>query len=72
LVCLGGEEDAVDSGLSATCAGVCGLNQYQARTWRAWHAHTTFAMIAHALLALARVPGTEKGVTRSARRSASR
>lgn len=41
---------------------VCGLDQYQARTWRAWHAHITLAMIAHALLAVTRASGREKGV----------
>jgi SRSO17 transposase len=51
---------------------VCGLDQYQARTWRAWHAHITLAMIAHALLAVARPAGCEKGVTRPARSSAPR
>ncbi|WP_026932036.1 IS701 family transposase [Glycomyces tenuis] len=51
---------------------VCGLDQYQARTWRAWHAHVTFAMIAHALLAATRAAGAEKGATRQSEKSASR
>jgi SRSO17 transposase len=51
---------------------LCGLDQYQARIWRAWHAHITLAMIAHALLAVARSTGREKGATRLARSSASR
>lgn len=50
--------------------GVCGLDQYQARTWRAWHAHVTFAMIAHALLAVTRAAGTEKGAPPRDRSSA--
>jgi SRSO17 transposase len=50
----------------------CGLDQYQARTWRAWHAHTTFAMIANALLSIARSAGHEKGAPRPPTRSASR
>jgi SRSO17 transposase len=51
---------------------VCGLDRYQARTWRAWHAHTVFAMIAHALLAVTRAAGREKGVVWPDRSSASR
>jgi len=31
-----------------------GLDQYQVRDWRAWYAHITLSMAAHALLAIAR------------------
>ncbi|SEG91984.1 DDE superfamily endonuclease [Thermomonospora echinospora] len=31
-----------------------GLDHYQVRTWRAWYAHITLAMLAHAWLAVAR------------------
>lgn len=31
-----------------------GLDHYQARTWRAWYAHITLAMLAHAWLAVSR------------------
>jgi SRSO17 transposase len=51
---------------------VCGLDQYQARTWRAWHAHITLAMIAHALLAATRAGQREKGATRQGPSRASR
>lgn len=29
-----------------------GLDQYQVRTWKAWHRHITFAMLAHTYLAI--------------------
>jgi SRSO17 transposase len=32
-----------------------GLDHYQVRTWRAWYAHITLAMLAHAWLAVTRV-----------------
>jgi SRSO17 transposase len=36
-----------------------GLDQYQVRDWRAWYAHITLSMAAHALLAITRA--AEKG-----------
>jgi SRSO17 transposase len=43
-----------------------GLDQYQVRTWRAWYAHITLSMLAHAWLAVTRnravtSANTEKG-----------
>jgi SRSO17 transposase len=32
-----------------------GLDHYQIRTWRAWYAHITLSMLAHAWLAVSRV-----------------
>lgn len=37
-----------------------GLDHYQVRTWRAWYAHITLSMLAHAWLAVAK-HGTAKG-----------
>jgi SRSO17 transposase len=48
----------------------CGLDHYQARTWRAWYAHATFAMITHALLVVTRAGQREKGAARSGPRKA--
>jgi SRSO17 transposase len=31
-----------------------GLDHYQVRSWRAWYAHITLAMLAHAWLAVSR------------------
>jgi hypothetical protein len=41
--------------------GETGLDQYQMRTWRAWHAHTTLSMLALAWLAAARAQAVKKG-----------
>lgn len=40
-----------------------GLDQYQARDWRAWYAHITLSMAAHALLAIARAHAAKGGST---------
>ncbi len=37
-----------------TAKNEAGLDQYQVRSWRAWHAHTTLAMLAAAYLAATR------------------
>ena len=36
-----------------------GLDEYQVRTWRAWYAHITLAMLAHAWLAVSRSLATK-------------
>jgi SRSO17 transposase len=36
-----------------------GLDHYQARTWRAWYAHITLSMLAHAWLAATRALATD-------------
>ena len=41
-----------------------GLDEYQVRDWRAWYAHITLSMAAHALLAIAR-SDVAKGVPAS-------
>ena len=38
-----------------------GLDQYQARTWRAWYAHITLSMLALAWLAASRARAEKKG-----------
>jgi SRSO17 transposase len=45
-----------------------GLDHYQVRTWRAWHAHITLAMLAHAWLVVSRSLAT-KGESASATRA---
>jgi hypothetical protein len=37
-----------------TAENEAGLDHYQVRTWRAWYAHITLSMLAHAWLAVAR------------------
>jgi SRSO17 transposase len=43
-----------------TAKNEAGLDQYQARSWRAWHAHITLAMLAAAYLAATRTQEAEK------------
>jgi SRSO17 transposase len=44
-----------------TAKNEAGLDQYQVRSWRAWHAHITLAMLAAAYLAATRAQEAEKG-----------
>ena len=44
-----------------TAKNEAGLDQYQVRSWRAWHAHITLAMLAAAYLAVTRAQEAEKG-----------
>jgi SRSO17 transposase len=38
----------------AAAKGECGLDQYEVRTWDAWHRHITLAVLAHAFLTVMR------------------
>ena len=44
-----------------TAKNEAGLDHYQVRSWRAWHAHITLAMLAAAYLAATRAQEVEKG-----------
>ena len=44
-----------------------GLDEYQVRDWRAWYAHITLSMAAHALLTIARKLATQANPTRPPR-----
>jgi SRSO17 transposase len=44
-----------------TAKNEAGLDHYQVRSWRAWHAHITLAMLAAAYLAVTRAREAEKG-----------
>jgi SRSO17 transposase len=44
-----------------------GLDEYQVRDWRAWYAHITLSMAAHALLAIARTLAAQANPTRPPR-----
>ena len=44
----------------AEAKGEAGLDHYQVRTWRAWHAHVTLSMLALAWLAAGKAQA-EKG-----------
>jgi SRSO17 transposase len=41
--------------------GEAGLDHYQVRTWRAWYAHITLSMLAHAWLAASRAQAEKRG-----------
>jgi len=43
----------IESGFEAA-KGECGLDDYEVRTWDAWHRHITLALLAHAFLAVMR------------------
>ena len=44
-----------------------GLDQYQVRTWNAWHRHITLAILAHTFLAVTAHKARKKGATTSGR-----
>ena len=41
--------------------GEVGLDQYEVRRWDAWHRHVTFALLAHAYLAVTRLAANQTG-----------
>jgi hypothetical protein len=43
----------IESGFEAA-KGECGLDEYEVRTWDAWHRHITLALLAHAFLMVIR------------------
>jgi SRSO17 transposase len=43
----------IESGFESA-KGECGLDDYEVRTWDAWHRHITLALLAHAFLAVMR------------------
>ena len=44
-----------------TAKGECGLEDYEVRTWDAWHRHSTLVLLAHAFLAVMRTLSLQKG-----------
>jgi SRSO17 transposase len=55
-----------------TAKNEAGLDHYQVRSWRAWYAHITLAMLAAAYLAVTRAHEAEKGDLQPAQTSSSR
>ncbi|MGH3592540.1 MAG: IS701 family transposase [Pseudonocardiaceae bacterium] len=47
-----------------TAKNEVGLDQYQVRTWNAWHRHITLAMLAHTILAITTHKAKKRGPTR--------
>jgi SRSO17 transposase len=54
LVCVAGRRWTIEEGFEQT-KGEVGLDQYEVRTWRAWHRHITLALLAHAFLVVMRM-----------------
>ena len=42
--------------------GECGLDEYEVRTWTAWHRHITLAVLAHAILVVVQAQERKKVV----------
>lgn len=42
--------------------GDCGLDEYEVRTWQAWHRHVTLSLLAHAFLAVIRAEERKRGI----------
>ena len=63
LVRVAGLRWAIEAGFEEA-KGAVGLDQYEVRTWTAWHRHITLALLAHAYLEVTRRHATaeEKGV----------
>ncbi len=59
-----GRRWAIESGFEQA-KGEVGLDEYEVRTWTAWHRHITLALLAHAYLEVTRATATagdgEKG-----------
>jgi hypothetical protein len=53
LVRVAGTRWTIEACFEAT-KGETGLDQYDVRSWTGWHRHVTFAMLAHAYLAVLR------------------
>ncbi len=61
LVAVAGTRWQIESGFDAA-KGECGLDEYEVRTWDAWHRHITLALLAHAFLAVVRAREAKKGM----------
>ena len=60
LVAVAGTRWHIESGFEAA-QGEGGLDEYEVRTWGAWHRHITLALLAHAFLAVIRAREAKKG-----------
>jgi SRSO17 transposase len=61
LVRVAGSRWAIEVGFEQA-KGEVGLDEYEVRSWDAWHRHITLALLAHAYLEVTRTTsGPEKG-----------
>lgn len=57
---MAGTRWAIETGFEAA-KGECGLDEYEVRTWAAWHRRITLVLLAHAFLAVVRAQEAQKG-----------
>src|SRR6478735_1121810 len=70
LIQVAGKRWAIEACFEAA-KGEVGLDQYEVRSWTGWHRHVTFAMLAHAYLAVVReVAAGGRAAARPGRRAA--
>jgi SRSO17 transposase len=61
LVQVAGRRWAIEAGFEAT-KQECGLDEYEVRSWRAWHRHVTLALLAHAFLVAMQLQAKKGGL----------
>lgn len=52
---------AIEAGFEAT-KQECGLDEYEVRSWQAWHRHMTLALLAHAFLVAMQLQAKKGGL----------
>lgn len=61
LVQVAGRRWAIEAGFEAT-KQECGLDEYEVRSWQAWHRHITLALLAHAFLVAMQLQAKKGGL----------
>ena len=61
LAQVAGRRWAIEAGFEAT-KQECGLDEYEARSWQAWHRHVTLALLAHAFLVAMQLQAKKGGL----------
>jgi len=61
LVQVAGRRWAIEAGFEAT-KQECGLDEYEVRSWSAWHRHVTLALLAHAFLVAMQLQAKKGGL----------
>ena len=62
LVQVAGRRWAIEAGFEAT-KQECGLDEYEVRSWQAWHRHMTLALLAHAFLVAMQLQAKKGGLS---------
>jgi SRSO17 transposase len=61
VVKVAGRRWAIEAGFEAT-KQECGLDEYEVRSWSAWHRHVTLALLAHAFLVAMQLQAKKGGL----------